>query len=45
MIPKQQLIKAHMIRQLGILKKVEMKSKPRNKILRALGKEGCMIKS
>ena len=44
-IPKQQLITAHMIRQLGILKRLKIKSKARNKILRAWGKEGYMINS
>lgn len=38
-VPKQQLIGAQMNR-LGILKEVEIKSKPRNKMLGAQGKKG-----
>ena len=44
-IPKQQLITAHMIRQLGILNRLKIKSKARNTILRAWGKEGYKINS
>lgn len=44
-IPKQQLITAHMIRQLGILQRLKINSKAKNKILRAWGKEGYMINS
>lgn len=44
-IPKQELITAHMIRHLGILKRLKIKRKARNKILRAWGREGYMINS